>query len=123
MKMLKIILLIFLITLLLSQDIFALSEISETATNFLETGTANANMTIDSKNLRDKSGDIYNMFLAVATAVAVVVGAMLGIQFMTAGIDKKVEVKESIFPYIVSCIVVFGSMGIWKLVVTVLGNF
>ena len=123
MKMLKIILLIFLITLLLSQDIFALSEISETATNFLETGTANANMTIDSKNLRDKSGDIYNMFLAVATAVAVVVGAMLGIQFMTAGIDKKVEVKESIFPYIVSCIVVFGSMGIWKLIVTVLGNF
>ena len=41
---------------------------------------------------------------------------------MTAGIDQKVEVKESLFPYIVSCIVVFGSMGIWKLAVTIMNN-
>ena len=54
--------------------------------------------------------------------VAVLVGAILGIQFMTAGIDKKVEVKQALFPYIVSCVVMFGAFGIWKLMVMILNG-
>ena len=137
MRICRIITIIFLITMLfLSHNSFATStatttsgrqagitDISETASSFIQTGIDNANTTIDTENLKNKSGDIYNLFLAVATAIAVIVGAMLGLKYMTAGIDKKVEVKESLFPYIISCIVVFGSLGIWKLVVTILKDF
>ncbi len=123
MKLLKICISLFIILFILSQNIFALSDIINTAKDWTETGSQHTNTTIDTNNLQEKSGDIYNVFLAVATGVAVIVGAMLGIQYMTAGVDKKVEVKESLFPYIVSCIVVFGSLGIWKLVVTILGDF
>ena len=41
---------------------------------------------------------------------------------MTAGIDKKVEVKQALFPYFISCIVLFGAFGIWKLVITIMNE-
>ena len=39
---------------------------------------------------------------------------------MTAGIEQKVQVKEALFPYLISCIVVFGSLGIWKITVNIM---
>lgn len=122
MKIIKIGLISIFIILLLSQNVFALGEIFLTADDWLDTGSNHTNTTMDTENLRKISGDLYNIFLAVATGVAVIVGVILGIKFMTAGIDKKVEVKQSLFPYLVSCVVVFGSMGIWKLVVTILSD-
>ena len=59
----------------------------------------------------------------MAIVIAIITGAILGIRYITAGIDNKVEVKETLFPYLVSCIVVFGSLGIWKLVIEILKNF
>lgn len=122
MKIVKTTLISIFIIILLSQNVFALGNIFSTAEDWETTGKAHTNTTMDTENLNNISGKLYNLLLAVATGVAVIVGAMLGIQYMTAGIDKKVEVKESLFPYIVSCIVVFGSMGIWKLVVTVMSK-
>ena len=110
------------VILLLSQNVFALGEIFLTADDWLDTGSNHTNTTMDTENLRKISGDLYNIFLAAATGVAVIVGAILGIQFMTAGIEKKVEVKQALFPYLVSCVIVFGSMGIWKLIVTILSD-
>lgn len=122
MKIIRTTLIIIFIIILLSQNVFALGNIFSTAEDWETTGKAHTNTTMDTENLNNISGQLYNILLAVATGVAVIVGAILGIQYMTAGIDKKVEVKESLFPYMVSCIVVFGSMGIWKLVVTVMRN-
>ena len=122
MKIIKTALIIIFIIILLSQNAFALGDIFSTAEDWETTGKAHTNTTMDTENLNNISGQLYNILLAVATGVAVIVGAILGIQYMTAGIDKKVEVKESLFPYIVSCIVVFGSMGIWKLVVTIMSK-
>ena len=122
MKILKISLISIFIILLLSQNVFALGEIFLTADDWLDTGSNHTNTTMDTENLRKISGDLYNIFLAAATGVAVIVGAILGIQFMTAGIEKKVEVKQALFPYLVSCVIVFGSMGIWKLIVTILSD-
>ena len=122
MKIIKICLISIFIILLLSQNVFALGEIFLTADDWLDTGSNHTNTTMDTENLRKISGDLYNIFLAAATGVAVIVGAILGIQFMTAGIEKKVEVKQALFPYLVSCVIVFGSMGIWKLIVTILSD-
>lgn len=122
MKSLKIIIFSFILVLLLSQNVFAIGEIFSTADDFKATSQNYVNITMDTTQLQDTSGKIFNVLLATATGVAVVVGAIMAVKFMTAGVDRKVEVKESLFPYLVSCIVVFGSLGIWKLVVLLLNN-
>ena len=53
--------------------------------------------------------------------VAVVVGMVLGIQFMAASADEKAKVKEALMPFVVGCIIVFGAFTIWKIAVN-LGN-
>lgn len=121
-SVIKVILLATFIILILSSNIFAVSDIFSQADDFIKTGKKNAGTTMDTSQLKKTSDVIYNVFLGIGVAVAVIVGAMLGIQFMTAGVDKKVEVKEALVPYVISCIVVFGSFGIWKLVVTILNG-
>lgn len=121
----KIIIISFCIIIILSQNIFAISlgNMMDASDDFLQTGKQHTNTTMNTSLIKSASSGIYNILLSVATAVAVIVGAILGVQYMTAGIDKKVEVKESLFPYLISCVVVFGSMGIWKLVVTIMRDF
>lgn len=122
MKLVKIFAISFCIIIILSQNIFALDDIISTGEKWVETGKEHAGIGLSSEKLKDASNSLYNALLAIATIVAVLVGAILGIQYMSAGVEKKVEVKESLFPYFISCIVIFGSLGIWKLVVTILGE-
>ena len=123
MKLVKILAISFCVILILTQNVFALSNIFSIGEDWEQTGKDHTSTTMNTESLSDISSQLYNLLLAIATGVAVVIGAILGIQYMTAGINKKVEVKESLFPYLVSCIVVFGSLGIWKLVVTIMKNF
>lgn len=53
-------------------------------------------------------------------AVAIIIGLVLGIQFMAGSVEQKAKVKDSLIPYIVGCVVIFGAFGIWKIVLTVL---
>ena len=121
MKIVKILIISFCIMLFLTQNIFATATetIQESAKSWISDGLAHAGIGIDTSNLKDKSSNIYNLLLFVAIAVAVIVGAILGIQYMTAGIEEKVKVKESLFPYMISCIVAFGSIGIWKIMIEI----
>lgn len=119
-NIIKITILIIMTSFVLSSNIFAVDDIFSKADDWIATGKANAGRTLDTSELTDTSNLIYNIFFAIGIAVAVIVGAILGIQFMTAGVDKKVEVKKALVPYIVSCIIIFGSFGIWKLTVQVL---
>ena len=125
MRIFKVSILIFCIIILLSQNIYATSdttigEIFSTGSSWLETGRENAGIGIDTENLRKGANDLYNTLLAIATGVAVIVGAILGIKIMTSSIEEKAKVKEALIPYIISCIVVFGSLGIWKLTILIL---
>ena len=41
---------------------------------------------------------------------------------MAGSVEQKAKVKDSLVPYIVGCIVIFGAFGIWKLVIQILNN-
>lgn len=117
--------LILFISFLLSSRVFALGDWLTQGDDFIATGKSHAETekdTIDTDLVDEGSDLIFNAFLAAGTVVAVIVGAILGIQFMTAGIEKKVEVKQALFPYIISCVVMFGAFGIWKIVVTIMND-
>lgn len=83
---------------------------------------ANTNLPIEDTSLQKVSSSIYNILLIIGIVIAVIVGVVLGIQFMTGSVSQKSKVKESLIPYIAGCIVIFGAFGIWKLVVTILGQ-
>lgn len=123
-RIIKVLILILFILFILSSRAFALGDWMNEASEGLSDGKTSAELgyTIDTDKLEEGSDTLFNIFLAAGTVVAVIVGAILGIQFMTAGIDKKVEVKQALFPYIVSCVVMFGAFGIWKLMVMILNG-
>lgn len=70
--------------------------------------------------LKNLSTILYNCFLAVGVAIALVVGIVIGIKYMMGSIEEKATYKQMLVPYLVGCLVVFGAFGIWKLVVVIL---
>lgn len=125
MKSIKILTICFCTILVLTSNVYALGDIFNMGENWMELGKneAESGSTMNTEELIKTSDSLYTMLLAIAAATALIVGAVMGIQFMTAGIDKKVQVKESLFPYMISCVVVFGSLGIWRLIVLILKDF
>ena len=116
----KILIISFCIIVILSHNVLAIEDIFSTAKDWMDNGKQEAGIGMNTENLRTASNSLYNVLLAIATIIAIIVGAILGIKYMTASLDTKAQVKESLFPYLISCIVVFGSLGIWKLVVTIM---
>lgn len=76
--------------------------------------------TITTDNLQKFSNSFYNIFLTIGTALAVIIGIVIGIKYMTGSIEAKADIKQMLVPYIVGCIVVFGSFGIWKMVLEIM---
>lgn len=95
-------------------------EIINSGEDFIEEGKKN--VTIDSFKLKLLISQIYNTLFALGIVLSVIVGAIIGIKLMFAGIEEKAKIKEMIPPYVAGCVVVFGAFGIWKLVVTVLAK-
>lgn len=116
----KIIIIMLFVFVLLGNNVFAISEIFTTGDDFMADGRKDAGKTLDTKLLKENSSKLYNVLLGIGFGVVVIVGLILGIKYMTAGINEKVEVKQSLIPYLISSAVIFGSFGIWKLVVTIL---
>ena len=84
---------------------------------FLDDGK---NDKIDLTDFQSQFSDIYNIFLQVGVAIAVIVGLILGIKFMLSSVEGKADVKKMLTVYVISCIVIFGSFGIWKIAITIL---
>ena len=97
-----------------------LENIMDSADEFVE--SANDTVNVKENSLQDFSNTFYGIFLAVATAVTVIVGLIIGIKYMTSSVGERATVKQMLLPYAVGCIVVYGSFGIWALVVSLLNN-
>ncbi len=97
----------------------SLDDVISDADDFINTGDDDV---LQSNSLENFSKTMYNILLAIGIAVAVIVGGIIGIKLMSAGIEEKADAKKLLVPYFVGCIVVFGAFGIWKLVVTILSS-
>lgn len=102
-----------------SADKATLQDIIDNANKFLFRGAIqDENLSTESLNILSDS--IYNILFVIGMFAAIIVGVILGIKFVTSGIEGKVEVKKTLIPYIIGCVVVFGSFTIWKIVIIML---
>ena len=92
------------------------APVSEDRNQTIDQVMGGAENFISGANTENTIDLIYNILLALGIIVAVVAGAILGVQFMVASADGKAELKERLVPYVVGCVVIFGAFGIWKIV-------
>lgn len=95
-------------------------EVISDADSFLQKGEQNASQVISQQDLKGLSDTIYNILLVIGIIAAVIVGALLGLKFITEGVEGKAEVMKSLIAYVIGCVVIFGSFLIWKIVVNIL---
>ena len=95
-----------------------ISNIIQGADGFITNGSSTDVIATD--KLKSASDIIYNILLILGTIIAVIVGVVLGIQFIMGSVEQKAKVKDSLIPFIVGCVVIFGAFEIWKLVITIL---
>lgn len=115
----KILAIFVLSTMLIMQTTYAADSVIDAGDSFIKEGKKQPQAIQDSQ-IKTVSDQIYNILLAVGTVIAVIVGAILGIQFMVGSMDEKAKVKESLIPFVIGCIIIFGAFGIWKLIATIL---
>ena len=115
--------------LLIIQFIFAIVNIVQAETwidaadKFLATGKDGATGTGSSDaEVMDIINSIYDIIFPLGVVITVIVGGALGIKFMMASAEDKAKIKESMIPYVVGCIVIYGAFGIWKLVITIFSS-
>lgn len=96
-----------------------LDSIMNGADNFVKKGNDTSKI-IDKKQLKDTSDITYNVLLGVGMVLMVIVGMILGIKYMMAGSEEKAGLKETLVPYFISCVVVFGGFTIWKIVINII---
>lgn len=115
-----IILVVLLTCILVPLKVNAVSDMFKSADDFLSKGESPETV-IDETKLQSTSNTIYKWLMIVAICIAVIIGAVLGVLFITESIEGKAKIKEALVPYIIGCFVVFGAFFIWKTLVNV-GN-
>ena len=116
----KVLLVLFILSMMLvMQTAYAVDDIIEAGGSFINRGEEQQQAIQDSQ-IKTVSDQIYNILLAIGTVIAVIIGAILGIQFMVGSMDDKAKVKESLIPFVIGCVIIFGAFGIWKLIATIL---
>lgn len=98
----------------------AVSDMFKDTDDFLAAGES-PDTVIDEKKLQSTSNTIYKWLMVIAICVAVIIGAILGVLFITGSIEGKAKIQEALAPYIIGCLIVFGAFFIWKTLVNV-GN-
>lgn len=121
MKRIVLSLITFMMVILLcfSGESYAMSEFVNSGDDFLSIGKNkyNENKPLDEGALQITSGEIYNILFTIGAVLAIGVGLVIGIQFITGSVDEKAKIKETMIPYVIGCLVIFSAFTLWKIVV------
>ena len=82
-----------------------------------------AKVTEITNKLQPFSISLSNIFITIGTILAVIYASVLGIKFMMGAAEEKAEVKESLVPFVIGCVVIYGAFFIWKIMVNIGKSF
>ena len=95
-----------------------ISDVISGGDSFIRQGNS-GNEIIDQSELQKVSKMLNNILIAIGMCVAVVISAILGIKFMIGSVEEKAQIKDSLLPFIIGCIVLFGAFGIWRIFIEI----
>ena len=99
----------------------SVDEIFEDADDFISDGQdLQKQGGVDEEQLSSMVDFLYNLLLGIGIVAAVIVGTILGIKYMIGSVEEKAEYKETLFAYLISCVVVFGAFGIWRIAILII---
>ena len=95
------------------------------ADEFINQGEQQQNGTggINEEILGETSGFLYNLLLAIGIVVAVIVGSILGIKYMMGSVEEKAEYKQTLKPYLIGAIMLFGITNLLGIVQSIVLGF
>ena len=103
-----------------SMAINGLDDIIKKGDDFVNQG--DPNNAIIENNVKETSDSIFAIVVVIGIIVAIIATVIIGMQFVTASVEEKAQLKEKLIPLIVGVAIIFGALGIWRLVVNVLQN-
>ncbi len=98
----------------------SVDDIMGSAEDFIAQGEASSDIQED--ELNSTSDFLYNLFLGIGIIAAVAVGIALGIKYMVGSLEEKADLKQALLGYVVSCVVIFGAFGIWKIAIEIFSS-
>ena len=96
-----------------------LGDIFTTGDDFIRKGSDGQDA-IDAEQLRTNASSIFKILSTIGVILSVIIGGILGIKFMMASAEDKAQIKEMLIPYIVGCVVIYGAVAIWTIVVKIM---
>ena len=113
-------------TLFPINEVHAATDISPTSViqggkDFLSDGDTGYNV-FNEQAQQEGVDTIYYTFLTISIVVAVLIGGILAVQFITSGAAGQAKVKEKLIPYAIGAFVVFGAFAIWKIAYGILNS-
>lgn len=125
-KIIKIVLIVTMIcgSLFSNSLVYATSvdSVIKGADDFVSKGESSNKASIDVGELKDTKNFLYNILLAFGIVITVITGMILGIKYMIGSVEERAELKTALIGYVVSCFVIFGAFGIWRLAVNILSD-
>ena len=103
--------------LLINHSMASISDVITDGDSFI--AAVDDSITIDNTKLKNTSQFVYRLLFVIGMSAAVIVGAVLGVQFMMGSVEEKSKIKESLIPFLIGCIVIFGAFTIWSIVVNI----
>ena len=94
-------------------------DIFTTGDDFIKKGSE-VQKTIDEEQLRTDASSIFKILSTIGVILSVIIGGILGIKFMMASAEDKAQIKEMLIPYVVGCVVIYGAVTIWMIVVKIM---
>ena len=116
----KLIFVVFILSFVLftsNLKIYAIDDIIQGADDFLDKSSGSI---LKEESIKEVSDTLFSIFSIAGTAFVVVVGVILGIQFIMGSVTEKAEVKQKLIPYAIGSSVIFGATIIWSIVANVL---
>lgn len=119
-KRIKLFLIFLMIAIIINiaQPVYASSttveDIFKTGANFIENGKKQKSA-FNGEKMKNSVDTLYNLFLWGGIAIAIIVGASLGIKYMFESVEGKAKILQSLIPFTVGCAIIFGGFTIWKI--------
>lgn len=101
-----------------SMAVNGLDDIISRGDNFVNQG--DPNNAILENNVKEVSDGVFAIVVVIGIVVAIVAAVIIGMQFVTASVAEKAQLKEKLIPLLVGAAIIFGAVGIWRLVVNIL---